>query len=185
MFFKHALILFGAFWLSACEPAETNANRQSENLAPVFEHLSDDIKFINPRNAAGKPKTFDELIGEFKGKVVYVDFWASWCGPCRQQFPYSKEIHQQLEGKDVVFLYISFDDDENAWRRAIEKFAMPGYHILPTDEQKQAFYNRFQVTGIPRYMLIDKNGKVVDDNAKRPSSKEALIKDIEKLLAKS
>jgi len=189
MFLKYSIAILSAFWLSACQPSETNANQHVSKTEPVATTitaaLSDDIKFLNPMNTEGRAKSFDELISEFKGKVIYVDFWASWCGPCRQQFPYSKELHQQLNGKDVVFLYISFDDSENAWRKAVEKFAMPGYHILPTDEQKQAFYNRFQISGIPRYMLIDKTGKVADDNAKRPSSKEGLLKDIEKLLAKS
>jgi thiol-disulfide isomerase/thioredoxin len=142
----------------------------------------DNVHFVNPKKADGSEKTFQEIIAEFKGKVVYVDFWATWCGPCRQQFPHAKEVHKNLAGKEVVFLYISFDRTEAEWKKGIDNLKIYGHHLYPTQKQQQAIYQQFQVTGIPRYMLIDKKGNVVNPDAKRPSAREALVDDIKKLL---
>ena len=139
------------------------------------------IVYLDGKKKDGTDKSFKDIISEFKGNVVYVDFWATWCGPCRMQFPYAKEVHKQLEGKKVVFLYVSFDRSEAAWKKGVEDMQLQGYHLFPNDNQKSMINNEFQVSSIPRYMLIDKKGNVVNADAKRPST-EGLVKDIEALL---
>lgn len=134
--------------------------------------LEDGATFVDAKKKDGKDKNFKDIIKEFEGKVVYVDFWASWCGPCRQEFPSAKKVHQDLKGKEVVFLYISFDRNEEDWKKGISKLGLNGYHLYPTDSQKQEIVDKFQVTGIPRYMLVDKKGKIVNGDAPRPSSGE-------------
>ena len=157
------------------------ATTSGMNEQPVQTASSGNIVFIEPKKSDGNDKTFQDIISEFKGKVVYVDFWATWCGPCRMQFPYTKEIHKKLEGKDVVFLYISFDRTEDAWRNGVQGLELVGYHHYPNDNQRMLINNEFAVNSIPRYMLIDKQGKIVDANAKRPST-EGQLQEIEALL---
>ncbi len=129
----------------------------------------------------GKYFTFEDL----KGKVVYVDFWASWCGPCRGQFPFSKELHKKFtpkQLKNVVFLYISIDKTEEIWKKAIEQNGLGDFKngLVPGDWGSE-IVKYFQINSIPRYMLIDKKGKIVDFNAKRPSD-DAVYDDIIKLI---
>lgn len=124
-----------------------------------------DVVFINT-----KGKSFDEVVKQFKGKVVYVDFWATWCGPCRGQMPYSRKLHEAYKGKDVAFLYISFDRGENAWKKGIEKMKIKGYHWKPDRKQLTEINKRFNVRYIPRYMLIGKDGKILTDDTVRPGN---------------
>ncbi len=130
--------------------------------------------FLDQTNSDGTTKMFEDALAAYKGKVIYVDFWASWCPPCRGEMPSSQKLHSQFEGKDVVFLYVSFDRAADAWKNGIEQMNIKGVHFYPAADANQAVSTKYGINGIPRYMLVDKNGKVVNPDAPRPSSGQVI-----------
>lgn len=123
----------------------------------------------------------DVKISDLKGKVVYLDFWASWCGPCKAQFPHTKKIKEHFAGKDVAFVYVSIDEDEAAWEKAMKQYELSGMHTrVPGWEAKLS--KDYGINSVPSYFLIDREGKFAIDNTPRPSQTEELIKAIESLL---
>ena len=149
----------------------------------IAQDSSDDGNgvMINLQDPEYVEMSFQEILDQYKGKVVYIDFWASWCGPCKKQMPYSSKIKQEFKGKEVVFLYISSDRNEKAWRNAVTALDIKGENYRASAKVWNEYNDLFDVKYIPRYVLIDKNGQVVNDNAKRPSD-PAIITDIESLL---
>ena len=111
-------------------------------------------------------------LSDLKGKVVYVDVWASWCGPCLEEFPHSQKLQQQFEGNDqVAFLYVSVDRDEEKWRKMVDEQKLEGIHIIdPLEGSDTSIWEAYLLSGIPRYILIDQEGKIADAEAHRPSS---------------
>ena len=112
---------------------------------------------------------------------LYLDFWASWCGPCKREMPYSQKLKKELNGKDVAFVYISTDNNTDKWKAAIDQLQINGIHYRANPKVRNQIIQRFNLQYIPRYILIDKSGKVVDENANRPSNPQTK-QDIEKLL---
>ena len=136
---------------------------------------------INLRDAKYANMSFENILNTYKGKVIYLDFWASWCRPCKNEMPHSTEMKKYFKGKDVVFVYISSDRDQKAWENSVAQLKITGENYLVNAKVHGEYNSLYDVKYIPRYILIDKDGKVVDANAKRPSSPE-IIKDIEELL---
>ena len=110
-------------------------------------------------------------LSQFKGKVVLLDFWASWCGPCIGDLPNLRKIKEQVAAQPVVFLNISLDANEVAWKQAIAKHEIKGFHVR-SNQVAQAY----NVSGIPRYYLIDPQGLIVEDNL--------WVSDVDEVVAK-
>lgn len=144
---------------------------------------SSDLKTsITDLNQADKVSTdLDDVLNMYEGKVIYLDFWASWCGPCKREMPHSLKMQEEFKGKDVAFVYISTDRDAKAWRNAITSLKVTGEHFRVNQNVHIQMNERFNVKYIPRYVLIDKEGNVVNATANRPSSALA-VDDINKLL---
>jgi thiol-disulfide isomerase/thioredoxin len=123
-------------------------------LAPVFT-LTD----VNGKTVS---------LSDFRGKPVYLDFWASWCGPCMREMPSSAELKKKFAGKDIVFLYVSLDTDEQKWRDAIKNKNIEGIHLIVG---KSDVVQNYRISSIPRYFIINRKGELVDINAPRPSDK--------------
>ena len=118
----------------------------------------------------GKPLSLSDL----KGKVVYIDVWATWCGPCLKEFPHSRKLQQQFKNNDqVAFLYVSVDrvEQQERWKKMIGDQELQGVHIIDLPKDEDASVRKaYQINGIPRYILIDQAGNMVDAEADRPSS---------------
>ncbi len=123
-------------------------------------------------------------LDRFKGKVIYLEFWASWCEPCIQQLPYTKEIREEYKDKELVFVYISLDEEEEDWRRMIEKKEIEGIHlhVNPSSQPDIDFINKCHVESVPTYFIIDKKGNLVTVNAPRPSDKQQLKVILDELI---
>lgn len=98
-----------------------------------------------------------------KGKVIYVDNWATWCGPCIQKFPDSKRLKEAYEGQDLVFLYFCMDAKSKAkeWAKIVQKMKLEGEHFLFPKAQNTYFKELFKLEYFPTYALIDKEGNLV------------------------
>jgi len=123
-----------------------------------------------------------EICTKYSGKVIYVDFWAPWCVPCMAEMPYSKKLQEVFKGKDIVFLYLANNCKEDSWKATIANKSMTGEHMLLTDNQYMVLADRFGIKGIPHYVLIDKNGKLISKNATRPSEMDLITNQINQLL---
>ncbi len=110
-------------------------------------------------------------LSELKGRVVYVDVWATWCGPCRGEIPFLQELEADFEGDSrVAFVSISVDEDNEAWRTMVTEDELGGIQILAPAAWDSEVVTEYRIAGIPRFMLIDANGTIVSATAERPSS---------------
>ncbi len=163
-------------------------NHPDHPLTEVLSAKSEKMASLS----AGSPApefTLVDMIGQqvslkdLRGKVVYLDFWASWCGPCRKEMPASHELQDYFSNKEVVFVYISIDDSEVAWRKGMEDLKMKGL-LLWSEGPKHPVVSDYQINGIPHYLLIDRYGKIVNYQAARPSSGDEIKQAIEAVLSR-
>lgn len=120
----------------------------------------------------------------FKGKVVYIDLWASWCGPCKEETPYLKKIYEQYKGnKQVEVISIAAFDAKNRKRR-YDIIKKDGMDWLQLEDTNDTFAKAYQANFIPRFIIIDKEGKIVDSDAVRPSEPEKLTAILNREIAK-
>lgn len=135
------------------------------------------LNFSFPDNN-GKTVKFADL----KGKVVLIDVWATWCGPCKAEIPHLKKLETEMHGTDVQVVSISVDEekDKAKWQKMIKDEQLGGLQLFASGWGDFAQY--YKITGIPRFMVFDRQGKVVTIDSPRPSSPE-LKQLLEKVLA--
>lgn len=130
---------------------------------------------------------FRKIIEPYKGKVVYLDVWGTWCGPCKDMMQYAGSAKKLFEGKDVIFLYLCNHSSDKSWKNIIKEYGLTGkiavHYNLP-DEQQRAIEKFLQVRSFPTYMLIDKEGNIVNRDAPRPNRENDLLNAVYKLLEK-
>ena len=129
--------------------------------------------------------TLDDLDGQpvslsqFKGQVILLDFWASWCGPCISDLPDLRRIKEKTAALPVVFLNVSIDTDEAAWREAIDKHEIKGVHVRANGFSSDVAKS-YQVTSIPSYYLVDSQGLILENPIVRDT--DEIVATIEKSL---
>lgn len=146
--------------LKAQEAQQAEMERLS-NLIPVGSEAPD----FSQQTPNGKTLSLSSL----RGKVVLVDFWASWCKPCRMENPNVKKVYEKYHGKGFEILGVSLDRDMNAWTGAIQQDGLPWLHVSDLQFWNNAAAQQYGITSIPFTVLVDKEGKVIDKNLRGPA----------------
>ena len=112
---------------------------------------------------------------DFRGKYVYIDMWATWCGPCQKELPYLKKLEEKFRGRNIAFVGLSIDADTAKWEARVKSGELCGTQLHIGRGSK--FQADYRISGIPRFILLDPNGRIVNPDMTRPSSD-----DTEKIL---
>ena len=142
---------------------------------------SNNLKLLNIHQETTNLK---KVLEKFNGNVIYIDFWASWCVPCRIQMPFSKKLQDEYKNKGVVFLFLSIDESFDKWKHACkkEKLERLRSNYISPNYSNSIFFKELDVSSIPRYMLFNKKGELIYRMAPGPGSRD--IREIlNKLLA--
>ena len=105
-----------------------------------------------------KPITFAEILKKYEGTTIVIDIWASWCSDCVKGMPKVKALQEKYP--EVTFLFISMDKSYESWLYGIQKYEVKGEHFLTSDGMKGVFGKSINLDWIPRYMVVDKTGKI-------------------------
>ena len=135
---------------------------------------------VNETPVVSKEKLMDAIVSKYKGKVMVVDFWATWCGPCLEAMKKYIEVKSELQGKNVVFVYITgTSSPKKRWKEQIN--AIGGEHYYLSADEKDYLMEKFDFEGIPSYVIFDAKGKLCHKFTGYPGN-EAMQKMIENLL---
>ena len=182
LLYKHAK--YGITYTSSLEPyyqefiaGSTNAEHVKEitdsyNVLKTVAPGQPSPKFVNYENNAGGTTSLDDL----KGKYVYIDVGATWCGPCKAEIPFLKEVEEKYHDKNIAFVSISVDQakDHDKWKKMIVEKELGGIQLMADNDFKSQFIKDYFIKGIPKFILLDPNGNIIDSNAPRPSNKDLI-----------
>lgn len=154
------------FLLSKMKEMQSSINERNKIEIAPNSKLQDHA--LSPSNL------YSKILKENKGKVIYLDFWGTWCAPCIQQMPYSNRLHAKLAHKNVAFVYLACKSNTGAAENIIKKEQLNGQNYILNQEDYEYFEKLFKINGLPRYVLIDKYGKIYSKNATRPQSEKTL-----------
>lgn len=144
------------------------AAKKAYDVATKLTSGSPSPKFSNYENFNGGTTSLDD----FKGKVTYIDIWATWCLPCRGEIPALKELEKKFHGKDVAFVSISIDQNKDEWKEFVKSEDLKGVQLFVENAFESQFIQDYGIRQIPTFIIIDKEGKIVNADAPRPSSDE-------------
>ena len=153
--------------------ASTSKEETKSSLTDTYEKNKNLVvgmpspQFVNYENHKGGNTSLNEL----KGKYVYIDVWATWCGPCKREIPFLKEIEKKYHGKNIEFVSTSIDvaKDYNTWVEMVEKEQLGGMQLIADNDWQSKFVTDYAIEGIPRFILVDPEGNIVSADAPRPS----------------
>lgn len=143
---KKTLVLLTLLMIISC----TNAQKTAFSKEALTETLL---------ATDGSQVAFGDILKKHEGKTLVIEVWASWCGDCVKAMPKIKEL--QTNNPDVDYVFISMDKTADKWKSGIEKHELKGEHFMANDEMKGVFGKAIDLNWIPRYIIIDKTGKIV------------------------
>ena len=140
-------------------------------LAIMNREISSDANLMSSKDVADMSdgeKILRKLVEPYKGKIILIDVWGTWCSPCRQALSHSMELYERMAPYDMVFLYLANRSDEDSWKNVIKEYNVTGDNVVHYNlpgEQQSVVENFLKVNGYPTYRLIDRNGNLLDVNA--------------------
>lgn len=150
------------------------------DLSVMKKSASDTLYLID---VAKSKYTLADIINKNKSKLIYIDFWASWCAPCRAAMSSSALLRNKYKHEAIVFVYLSIDDDFALWKKANTAEGLSQYKnsFFVLNKESNHFLQKIKLSSIPRYLIFDTMGKLFHQNAPGPQSDE-LIKLISDLI---
>ena len=127
---------------------------------------------------------FQNIITTHQGKVLYIDIWATWCGPCRKEFQYTPTLHEYYMDKSVFFINLCLSSDRSEWTKSLEDLKIGGENYYFDRNQSQILKNKLRFSGFPTYLIIDQKGHIISTSAPRPSDSKNLIEVLDALIIK-
>ncbi|MDX6181582.1 TlpA disulfide reductase family protein [Flavobacterium sp. Fl-77] len=140
-----ALLLFAVITFSCSQAQKTNFSKEALSQKLL---ATDDSQV-----------TFKNILKKYKGKTLVIEVWASWCGDCVKAMPKVKEL--QASHPEASYLFLSADKTADKWKIGIEKHELKGDHFMMNDGMKGVFGKAIDLDWIPRYIIVDKTGKIV------------------------
>jgi thiol-disulfide isomerase/thioredoxin len=163
-------------------PYQTKVQKTIEDLAThmtdkvLYERALEQMRTLNgPRQPAPNFTAHDingkeVKLSDLKGKVVYIDFWATSCAPCVAELPYIKRLQEHYKSnEDIVMLYVSFDNNPMALQKFLKEKSFDGLHWVDGRSFASEAAEKYKISGIPRYIVVDREGMLVTADAQRPS----------------
>ena len=143
----------------------TSYYKQSKEKLKLNNTVAPAFDYVNFKGGTTK-------LSDLNGKYVYIDVWATWCGPCRAEIPFLKKVEEKYHDKNIAFVSISVDVDKDLekWKKFVEEKQLGGIQLFADKNWNSDFMKSFSINSIPRFILIDPSGKVVSADAARPSS---------------
>ena len=161
-------------------------NKKMKFAAPVKEEIETLTEMTLDSLTDGQ-EIFQKLILPYRGRVVYVDVWGTWCGPCREEMEHLPTLHEALNGLPVTYMYLANNSPEELWQKSTVRYGLNHadcVNLRLSNSQQQAVEHYLKVHGYPTYVIVAPDGTIVNNDAPRPSEASSVRKAILKLIEK-
>ena len=173
-----SLQAFEKFKKDVADSAYINYVKNKYSLEDYSSSNSHDLRLISTNN---EKISFDELLKKHKGKVIYLDFWGSYCAPCIREFEHASKLKEIYKDKNLVQVYISAEPDKKRWKSACKKHRIETESYYVENRYTSRQLESLNIKYFPHYLIYDQRGKLVNDFAPRPSE-DKLIKLLDRYM---